>query len=683
MALQPSPRRFDSIPLPETVTDALNPVPRDDDSVSFKVDGRRLTSPDEIREALRSMGHAFYVGRFVPLSTGERVRRLLGFKGVPERLYSEEFLESVLGYLAHHLPEGAEARLVYGGALREFFPDGEACGEALSYEDFRDLICDMVELKFGSEENIHVSNLEDDPLHQRLIARLREAMNPATGETNVAAALDGEGRLYTLRMMDSHTWACFLYRATQQDPRVFGAFSATRTRKQKELYGDDPGHASHYYALAEVAMRLADFFGNRISLQGGTDQQGKYDDIIAGLLRGERGRFRGSEALAPLFEWLRKNPPPPFGTLHVTTSDSYPARKARQTRARIRSMIFAAAGLAAGTAVWQAGYERGQEDALHETEALDDYLARELENVDFYVDHKFEIAQDDKLSYFKGELVPSLMKDLGIRYQLGAERFVSLQLKQLLIQHLIRNKGLLRNSPDDQETRILLLDSFVRENEAYFLAQDLDFGRPYLAFAAYRGAFDNTEALDREIEVRADVGPSIDDQYIGEFIATESYAFAVELYVVHVGGIPYLMGRDRAHETVNPDGTWGPKMFSTRVGKRYVAAFRRASKKYDVAPLAAHRREFPFYVLEEGEDRTVLTEEAPFLKRLPDYADYYDGRFHYELGVYSFWDDEKKVERKVLVARDVQRGDTNFSTQTAREVHDWLCEVEGCHPTFL
>jgi hypothetical protein len=666
--------RVDSLPLPETIADALTPVRKDEPYVSFRVGGRGADQAEAF-ESLKQLGHAFYIGKMGTLSIGQRIKRLMGWGKVSEGMYSEEYITSILGYLKSapelkHIPT-----IVVGRALSDLFNGLDE--DARSVEDTIALIEWIAKWRFGMKVN--AIDLELQPQHRELFDELR--VDVATGQLDVDAALGQEGQDVMIgevppNYLSSYDLACFLYRATQKDERLFHVFSSTRPEFQKREVGDDPTHSSHYYALAEVAIRLTDLLRG-IHVQGGVDRQGKYDDIIEGIIKGKKGRYRSFEVLQPLFDIFEHESQ--FSTLHLVNERSYYTRKPKQIRARTRMGVYAAAAIGLGIAVWDAGYEQGQEDAQTENEALDDYLARELADVHFFWDTNKPMRQENNVSFFKETLLPSLLRELGARYGFSSDQLEDLQLKELLTQHLLKNKRGIRNIPDDYTVRVPMLDSFIEANRAYFLARGVTVDRPYFDFAQYREAFDNTEALgDRVIDVNTnEAGSDVEWTLIGNFIPTRRFGLGVyDLYVVTHEGTPYLMARNVAKEPYDLETRKSEYfIFSTAKGQEEVESFRQSMRHYDLAQLKDFQYEFPSRVLEADEDYEASVVDAKYSEHLPDYTDYYDGRFDYQFIRYRAWNKEKDVSVTVLMARDMKRGDEKFSTQTAREAYDYFCET--------
>jgi hypothetical protein len=653
---KPAERRY--MPLPHLLTDPFAPVRKSDSYMSLTVNGKRVSGEDEsdFMQELDERQVMFYVGKMVPLTFRERMARFLREGSIEDPTYSDAVIRGILDFCGTW---GFQPQIMVCRSMSEIFNGPESMEGALSIDETRERICRIAGNRWGeSSYPLQVHNVEEDSFHQALFETLRGSIDSTTGMLDVEFALGRGG----FRSDSGHSHfslqlAQVLYQVARED---------------------DPLHPSHYYALVEVAIRLSDVIRGQI-VHGGIDRQSKYDDIIGGLLRGEKGRFKNLKGLSPLFPMLEKYD---FATLHLVSGRNYFSRRAHRNRAATRLSIAVAIGLTAGVGLWRAGYEQGHEDAHAQREALDDYLARELEGVTFYWDSKFPLDKDKNVSFFRDTLVPSMLVDLAIRYCLSEGQLESLQLEQLMTQHLLQNKGALRNVPDDTLARIPLLDSFMIDNQAYFLAQGVDVGRPYQHFAQYRKAFDATEALDHDILVRSN--DILLWQYIGEFKSTQSYdGYPQDLYVVYVGGRQYLMARDVAKESyVGPEDAPGPMVFSTAKGKEKVVAFRMSMELYDAARIADSRTNFPYYQLKKEEKDIVVPEaDVWFMERLSDYVDYYDGEFYYEMGIHRYWDSEKQVDRQILVARDMKRGDKVFSTRVAEEAYVYFCKTQGCYST--
>src|SRR3989338_4060836 len=174
-----------SVSVPEIIGKALQPVEKNDPSIYVSA---KLWEQGKVNLALENLSltsenHAIYIGKYLPLTPGEKMRRFLGWGKVPERIYNEEMILGALDYAFAHVQKGQKVRVVVCRILSELFNGTEDVTQALPVEAEIKWIYKLAQKHFKKgKEHLEVVALEKDPLHEELFKRLEDMGDVRTNQ---------------------------------------------------------------------------------------------------------------------------------------------------------------------------------------------------------------------------------------------------------------------------------------------------------------------------------------------------------------------------------------------------------------------------------------------------------------------------------------------------------------------
>ena len=461
-------RRLDSIPLPNTVVEALSDVPKQEcvsHSVKLDENGKKGRETETGPE-LTSVNHAFYIGKLIPETKGGKVKRLLGWGKSEERIYNPEFIKGSLEYLFAHIKEGEKARVMVCRSLSEIINGPEDVEGAIPTEDEISLIKRIAKKEFGkSDDSLDVVDLETQPHHKQLFEALRSA-KPGD-RADIERVLSEENKEPLSETSSLHI-ARQLFKAMGESEELVDRFkNAMPTRLQ-----EDEESAGRYYALAEVAIRLGDIL-NGCYIHGGAERQAIYDGIIIQILKGEDGKYKDVEALKPLFPILKNHR---FETLHLNDKKNYHQLKKVQSTARYRLLVWTALAASAVGGIFGAGriYEgkkREEKEALVQKKVQED-----LKGVTFRFESKWDVPKNENTNVFK-RVMNNAKTHLMARYDINEEIYE--QLEPFFKSFMLKKLGVWSFIHEDGFALIDVIDEFVLENEIFFKQKGIEVDMPY------------------------------------------------------------------------------------------------------------------------------------------------------------------------------------------------------------
>lgn len=703
--------RLDSIPLPPTIVEALSHVERRE-CVSHSV---KLTGDDSEHEQqggtaefkLTSDNHAFYVGKLIPNTTSEKIRRLLGWGAVPERIYNTDFLTGALEYLFANLQKGQKARVGVCPSLSELLNGPEDVEHALTAEREMTLIRQIAKKKFGkSEDSLEVVTLEQQPQHKDLFKALRDSVDSETGRANIEKALaDNEDEQSVKVATDSLQIAKRLFRAAKDSEELTDVLRKTMPAKLKENAEESP--ATQYYSLIEVAIRLSDML-NGTHIQGGSERQAIYNGIIIQLIKGEEGRYKDIEELKPLFEMLKGLR---FETLHLNNAKNYHHLKKVQRTARSRLLIYATlfAALVSGSVGIGMFVERRRAREAEER-IYEEIVRQRLRHQKFVVDGKFKIPNKYNPEVLR-DIVENASQQLKKRYKLTDGIIAELQ--PHLISYFLRNGEYISNihvSPDGQRVvskerefavgnRQFLptikgngfelndsVDMFVEENAPYFLSREIEIQRPFKDLYKYIPAFkrlvesDENIGTDTAYEVpKFAMGTQQHKaQKIGLFYSGAAYDNEFEFYTLKFGnGEQYIVAKD-------PDGLQTNGIVTSSMAKLGAAQFLYGVRRHDFLSMKRYGNDIysfgsphDVYRDEYKQLCKIQLENDKFIRDLYEPIIYHDtlGEFpDCEVIVYFSYDAKTNLPINCVLGRF--NGEKSFTYESGRRFARWYYDQQ-------
>jgi hypothetical protein len=420
-----------------------------------------------------------YIGK-MRLSFGDRIRRFLGYRPTNTFKYSPDFVERVGEFHAENKGDFPSLRIIRARRLSELFNGTKDVAECISDRAQARIIKSL-----DASGEIKTEAIESMPEHQELFGRLEKSLDEETGTVDLHRAYAAE----TIELSSPPTSlqiAQLLYKAAFTDNVKNNLLrklllKTVPERLVRDLSPEESVQRSGY-GLTEVAIRLAEAI-NGNSAQGGVDRQRKYDDIINGLIQGQKGPFKHYETLKLLFTFTEGKR---FETVHFDT-DANPAvvRNVRKgTRRRIAALGMA--GLTALTGVWQGA--RAFERAVHEgrVEVVDAVIDEELHDVGFYKSYdnpwSFNSIMENR-KIFDG-LVSQIQMQLQARYELDEDLIEGI--KPLIQGELLRQKDRLAEINISLAEKEAFTDRFVKKFDIYLRINGADTGRPYPRLEAYK-----------------------------------------------------------------------------------------------------------------------------------------------------------------------------------------------------
>lgn len=638
-----------------------------------------MKKPRETSKAVEAditaSNHAFYVGKFIPRTTRQRIVEFLTGEG-DERLYSKEFYLAMLREAFDRVQEGEKVRVVLAPQLSEIFNAEEDVEKALTAEQQAKLIRALAKRYFGRDD-IEVESVEDQERHQAFFETLRGAIDPETKELNTEAALGGNENFELSEEPDSLEMARYLYAAAKEHETLEMIFRhAVPKRLGENMEEDSP---MQYYALAEVAIRLTDIL-HGIEVHGGADRQDIYDQIISRIVKGEKGSYKKIPQLQRLFELMEDRP---FGTIHVRTKENPYVEKRKKRIKFTRRTVGIALGITALGLAFQQGAEHERKERERIEAMVDGSLEERLKGESFYMNGPhLKISQEQNVEVFK-RIVSDCLRDIGQRYQISWSQQKKLQplLQEYLLEH--ETPSAVR---DNAFARFDAVDRFVKKHQIYLQSLGVEVDRPYANLMPHLeifkkaaekkddytvtrksakknppsrfGGFDTQEICDPELTK------------LGTFISGQSFSNFYAFYLHKGEGQTRLVARDTQEEKEKD-----VRAFTTQKARDGAFQFLYAMQRYDALELGMENKALSAmrYWTDFGNDSGFISpcsetrRESPvdsWIKVKP-YQDSL-GRFSYEFLVDSGYDREKRTSYPCLLAK--ADGESHFTHQRAEEM---------------
>lgn len=706
------------MPLPETVKDALLRLPNDMSYVSHsvKVEGEQEAHK---KSEFTSENHAFYLGKIIPDSFGDKARKLLGWGGEDGHIYTPEVIKGMLDYAFQHVKDDEKVRLVIGSSLSELFNGPEDMENVLTLEKQRELIQKIAKKQFHKDENsLEIISFDEDMAHTLLYQVLRENIDKETGVVDVPKALGSIGTEIqdyheVASRIDAHKpirdlvkispeaffeaydpsslrFAAILYRAFEEDDRFRGAIENTIPARIKE--SDSP--SASYYGLIEIAMRLSDIIRGRF-VHGGVERQEVYDQIITKIVKGRDGGYKNIKALEPLFDLFEGKR---FETVHLKTKKNHYELKKKRTLARSRLLLTAVLGGSTIAGAFGLGQYSEMKKQEKRKELVDKDLRESLVSVNFFMDGKFKINTSDNVNIFHN-ITDEVIEDIGRRYDLSSSPEVLENMRPFLQEFLVENRFDLNSIYGGNKfTRIDLEDSFIRKYALYFKNRGIEIKRPYENLMPYASVFRDTLNSDEDIVIDDKFVYEISNErrskkdkftHMGTFYCAESdlgedkgYEF---YWYTDDNGKRHLVAKED-ESTYNRFIPLGPashdkeekyNIYSTREAKKGIRQFFYAMRRFDAIGLIEHQSLFNDLVnlrYDENDPKgnppcsgmSENIEKGQYgAWRVNTYEDSF-GKFKYEFFVQRDFDPDTRKGQDCVLAK--KPGQKEFTIETGMEM---------------
>lgn len=636
--------------------------------------------PQEIKKDLTSSNHAFYVGKFIPRTVGEK---LAGFLTGEEksRIYSEEFYLMMLKEAFDRVQPGERVKVVIAPQLSEIFNGESDVRNALDVEGQKRLIRRLSKSYFGRED-VEIESVEDQPRHQPFFKALRAAMDPETGQIELEKALADPGEADFSDNPDSLEIARHLYAATRSSDTLKMVFKHAAPEKFKDEIEKNEDSPKGYYAMAEVAIRLADILVG-VELHGGAERQDKYDQIIEKIIKGRKGKggYRNIQELEKIFclmEGAR------FNTIHLDTKKNLFAEKRRKFIRNTRRAVGVLLGVTALGAAFQQGIKHEHDKQARIDEMVNGSMEERLKEETFYLDGPhMPLPKEMNVKIFQG-IVKSGLKDLEHRYQIPV-RYHEDELRPLLQEYLLEHENI-GTVHDNAFARFDAVDRFVKRHIFYFQNLGLQIKRPYANLAPYQDVFN--KALEQKGDFEYTYTPPKsypqgqwsaanreltppEFEPIGTFASGESYLSEYTFYLRKKDGSEILVATDLPPEIAVK------RVFSAEKARKGIRQYLYAMQRYDGLDLGDKRVarrnmknwadfgiEHDFISPCSGEKR----EDNLPRRLMPPVKSYEDfqGRFSYEFMETSTYEYDRGAGFDCLLAK--APGEDTFTYERAQEM---------------
>lgn len=719
MRKSPEKRSEFKVPIPNTIRDALLCPKKDDSHMSHRVKVGEAKEKGE-KPVLTSDNHAFYIGKFIPFTFGEKVAKVMGWGDVndkesDEKLYTREFLEGCLDYQFRHLAKDEKARVVVGRSLSELFNGPEDVINALSLEDEKALVRKIAKKKFKKEEDdLDIVEFEEMLDHQLLYKVLREHVDEETGVVDFPKAMETVGKamdevaeehddkngmflhlklapgsLEETRIIPeprSLIFAKHLYDAYENDDRFRGAIDSTVPKRLRYSGSDSVA----YYGLTEIAMRLSDIRSGKV-IHGGADRQEKYDEKIKKIIEGKNGGYRSMKALEPLFEAMEGCS---FETLHLKTEENPHEVKKKRTLAQSRIAIFVALSAAAIMGAYEFGKHVEEKEQKEKDLAIRALLKTELEDETFYFE-KWAMDSKHNPEVFLGVLDDAL-NDLQHRYKLTP--YETEEIRPIFMKYLLDNKDRVSMIHGGNiYLRVDLEDLFMQEYAIYFQSKGIEIGRPYEELYRHLPYFQELLESNEDIVVddkdemdkgsgalAAGLARTLKFDHIGTFYSGEGkhgnnkYEFYIytdndgKRHIVAKSGVK-TKNSTKPVAMASIDEKIEYNEYSTERARAGIRQFIYSIRRLDALPLRQHEK-----LLSDIDTRVRFkndkdmcsgkTEDVSTMKIYGIDGTYKDtfGKFEFDFGTAYAYDAETNTPKLCLLAKSPS--DKEFSEERAREM---------------
>lgn len=640
----------------------------------------------EVRQDLTGSNHAFYVGKFIPRTFREKLTTLVTGKE-KSRIYSEEFYLMMLDEAFKRVKDGERPKVVMAPQLSEIF-NGEAdIKHALNVAEQRKLIQKLAKSRFGRED-VEVETVEDQPLHQPFFAELRAAINPETHELDIEKALGAEELSDFSESPDSLEIARHLYAATKESDTLFkifkhavpGRLKEGEENESKDEEGEEERLPKHYYAMAEVAIRLADIL-HGVQIHGGAGRQNKYDEIIEKIIKGKKGGYKRIPQLQQLFDLMEGRL---FETIHLNTASNFYAERRSATIKTLRLALGSMLGMAALGTAFSQGVRYQEAKQARIDEMVKGSMQERLKNETFYWDGKFAVSKDRNVNVFI-KIVKECQKDLVDRYRFSEADVMTLRplLQEYLLEH--EHPSMM---DDNAFPRMDAVDRFVKMHRMFLQSMGLEPERPYADLMPQLEVFEQAadspddgyrfSYVHRESSAEKQWGATGKEDSdipkelirVGEFVSGESMYNHYAFYFHESNGARRLVARDSREER------GANRIYSSRRAREGALQFLYAIQRFDTLDLGRNHQEL--YELKNWNDFetrgnfispcTHKAREDINRDIMPPIGVYQDsrGQFTYEFLIERAYDDEKNSTFNCLLAK--KSGENEFTYQRAQEM---------------
>lgn len=468
---------------------AMMPVPKNV-AVSHDVFG---AEGEEVENGklpeLTDQNHAWWIGK-IPKDKKER----------NDSIYSREFIEASLEVLFKNLGEGAVAQMVMAPSFSMYFNGTEDRERGLSDKDAKALIMEVVVKKFPQfRDRLNVVCVEDMSLHQDLFQELNLSFDEEQGVCdieNVFGLADsedlGKGEFNISIRPTSLNIAIFLHNVSKKNHDLFQVLRHAVPGKIRPDSDEEPS-AKDYYALTEIAVRLAEILDGR-SVHGGADRQGKYDDFIEDIMvaanpkEGKPARKKtmliGLELLIELFKGKR------FETLHLDTGKNPYKMKVERRVARTR-LAIAGALSAVAIVLPKIGVDVVSEvrrrDNLSQGRAMVMKMVEQvLKGKCLTMDQcKFGGSPENSFKF----IINECLYQISIRYSIPREQV--LEIENSLLVFVLSHQDYLSRIGDDNSSLIEFVDKFMNDPLTKVRLAEMGINEPrvYEQLAPYNAEF--------------------------------------------------------------------------------------------------------------------------------------------------------------------------------------------------
>jgi|GEM_PF-2591312 len=404
--------------------------------------------------------HAWWIGK-IPKTKKER----------SDGIYSLEFIQASLEVLFKNLGEGEVAQIVMAPSFSRYFNGREDRERGLSNEDAKALILEVVVKKFPQfKDRLNVVCVEEMDLHKDLFDELGMSIDPYTGVCDVEMAFEIDGETYEKYEFDisksptSLNIARFLYRVSKENKDLFQVLRHAVPGKIRSDFDENPS-AKDYYALTEIAIRLAEILNGR-SIHGGADRQGKYDDFIEDIIvaanpkEGKSARKKtmlvGLEPLIELFKGKR------FETLHLDTGKNPHKmkvdRKVARTRLALAGVLSAVAIVLPKIGIDVASEVRRRDNVSHGREMIMKMVDQALKGRCLtHDDCKFGVSSENSFKWILNEC----LYQISIRYSIPHDQV--LEIENSLLGFVLSHQDFLARIGSDNSSLIEFVDTFMND----------------------------------------------------------------------------------------------------------------------------------------------------------------------------------------------------------------------------
>ena len=680
MPNNPSHRRPESIALPEVLKDALTQADKNVPLASYSARVRDIKSLPENEESLRlaSENHAFYVGKIIPPTTGEKIRGLLGWGEVRERIYSKESIAAMLDFAIAHKGEGEKIRFVITPKVSELFNGFEDVECSLSIKEEIEFIRKIARRKFGLKEvDLEVTDITENPLHSHLFEQLNASVSENTGKINPEVAFRKNSISYFSDNPDSLEIARCLYNALKnnKESNLSEIFHGTMPKEIREKVKEDENPPEAYYGLAEVAMRLAEIAFSENIIHGGTGRQKKYDYIIEGLIKGKGGRFRDIKELEDLFKILEGKS---FATIHIKDDENYYSIKKRSNLVRARLALTTTLALGAGAGLYQMGKMSSEREKEKWSAIENKEIFKEIENLTFYMNGPFlPLPKESNLKIFN-DILNQILGDIQDRYEEIDEELLK-ELTPFLKRYLLDNKNALYLiHGGNYFKRFDIADMFVQKYRFYFMENGIDTKDPYNRLRKYQKDFESFLESSEDYSFTTEIAPMSYRKFPNRYEVSPIGTFnSGEVLNPHYEFFWYTPENGKKSiVAIDPQkSSPGETAYSSKRARNGIWQFLYMQKRYGATSLHPYEKELNESRMRYGTDypnmpcrELELEKDELSTRKIEQYTDQWGGI--YEFGIAYDHDRESNTTTRCLVAK--KEGGKKYSGKTGEELaHGW------------